>query len=328
MISVNRRKVLQYLSTLPPLSAAAFTAQAQDPFPARPIRIVSTSAAGALLDVASRLYAEPMSRALKQPAIVENMGGGGGLLAVRHVAKSAADGYTLLAAANTITTIPHLNAAAGYSLKEFTAIGEMARSPSLLVVSGESAFKSLGELVAAAKAKPGNVSYASGGVGTTSHLPVELLARQAGVNFTHVPYKGNAAAVPDVVGNRVGFMMGTPTSLAELMKNGALRALAISSETRSPKFPDVPTFKELGLADATFDIWVGLLAPAAIPAPVRARLAEAMDAARKDPVVMARLDAMGQAISEVRTPAQFDAVLRQEDAKYQKLIKDANIVAQ
>ncbi|HSW17716.1 MAG TPA: tripartite tricarboxylate transporter substrate-binding protein, partial [Ramlibacter sp.] len=140
-------------------------------------------------------------------------------------------------------------------------------------------------------------------------------------------YRGVASAVPDVVGNRVGFMMGTPTSLSELMKSGALRALAITSATRSRSFPYIPTFKELGLGDATFDIWVGLMAPAATPKGIRARISDAIEAARRDPQVIARLEGMGQVISDVRTPEQFDAVLKSEDEKYKKLIKDAGIEA-
>ncbi len=323
---MNRRKLLQYLATLAPV-AGVLPAQAQDAFPSKTIRIVVSSAPGALLDVASRLYAERMSAHLKQSVVVENMPGGGALLAVRHVAKSAPDGYTLLAVANTFTTVPSLNPRAGYAVKDFAGVGEMARSPSLLVVSGASSFKSIADIVAAAKKGAGQVNYASGGLGTTSHLPVEVFSRQAGITLTHVPYKGNALAVPDVAANRVGFMMGTPTSLAELMKSGALRALAVTSETRSPRFPDVPTFKELGYPEVSFDIWVGLLAPVAIAKAVRTRLGDAIEFARKDPSLIARLDTMGQVISAVRTPEQFDHVLHQEEEKYRKIIKDANIVA-
>ncbi len=326
---MDRRKLLQYLASLAPAIPAAglLPAHAQDAFPSKPVRIIVTSSPGALLDAASRLYADRMAAALKQPVIVENMTGAGGLLAVRHVAKAPADGYTLLAAANTIATLPYLNTSAGYSIKEFSAVGEMARSPSLLVVGAASPFTSLADIVAAARKNPGQLTYASGGIGTTSHLPVELFARQAGIKLTHVPYKGNAVAVPDTAANRVGFLMGTPTSLVELMKSGQLRALAITSEKRSPKFPDIPTFKESGFDEATFDIWVSLLAPLATPKAVRMKISDAMEAARNDPNIIARLEGMGQVISDVRTPDQFDAVLRSEDEKYRKLIKDANIVA-
>lgn len=324
---MKRRELIQYLASLTP-AASLLPAHAQEAFPSRPIRIISTSAPGALLDAACRLYAERMSAHLKQPVVVENVTGAGGLLAVRQVAKAVPDGYTLLGAANTISTVPHLNSKAGYSIKDFSGIGEMARSPSLLVVSATSPFKSLADIVSAARKSPGQVSYASGGIGTTSHIPVEVLAREAGIKLIHVPYKGNAVAVPDVVSNQVGFMMASPTSLVELMKSGRLRGLAIASDSRSTKFPDLPTFKELGYPEVTFEIWVGLMAPASIPKDVRARLGDAIEAARKDATVIARLEALGQEISNVRTPEQFDAVLRQENERYGKLIKQAGIVVE
>jgi tripartite-type tricarboxylate transporter receptor subunit TctC len=326
---MNKRIFLQYIATLAS-SATVLSASAQDaPYPVKPIRIIAGSAPGALLDAASRAYAERMSAYLKQPILVENMAGASSILAARYVAKASADGYTLLAGANTIVTTPHLNKKAGYDwAKDFTAIGEMTRSPALLVTSSASPIKSLAQLVAAAKQNGRAIAYASGGQGTTSHLPVELFARQAGITFTHIPYKGNAVAVPDVVSGRVTFMMGAANSFAGLLKSGALRALAISSDARSPAFPDVPTFKELGYPGATYDIWVGLLAPAAMPKAIRARLADAMEAARGDQGLRQRLQGLGQEISSVRTPDQFEAFLHQEEDKYRKLIVEAKIVAE
>jgi tripartite-type tricarboxylate transporter receptor subunit TctC len=320
---MNRRTLLRFLAgssvaTLP-------LARAQDTFPDRPIRIMVASSPGALVDQASRLYAERMSHFLKQPVVVENVAGASSLVAARQLFKSPADGYTLMTSANTIVTVPLLNRNAGYAVKDFTAVGELARSPSVLVVGGSSPFKSLPELVAAARRNPRRLSYASGGVGTTGHLPVEIFARQAGIELTHAPYKGISAAIPDIVANRVSFAMGTPTSTVELMKSGALRPLAISSEARSPRFPSVPTFKELGYPEATFEIWIGMVGPTGIPAPVRARLAQALEAARSDRDIVARLEAAGQDISRVRTPEQFEALLRAEEDKFRRVIKDANI---
>lgn len=308
--------------------ALASGASAQQPaFPAKPIRVIVGSAAGALSDQAARMYAERMAAHLKQPIVVENVAGASSLLATRQVARAAPDGYTLLSAANTIVTVPHLNRNAGYAMKDLAGVGEMVRSPGVLVVSGSSSFKSLADIVAAARKEPGKVSYGSGGLGTTSHLPVELFARQARIELIHVPYKGVALAVPDATANRVGFIMGTATSTAELTKSGALRALAISSESRSPKFPDLPTFKELGYPDATFEIWIGLLAPAGTPVAIRNRLNEAMDVARSDAEIIKRLDAVGQVISDVRTPEKFDAVLRADEEKLARLIRDIKLTA-
>ena len=324
---MKRRQILQYLAALTP-GAALFDAAAQEAaYPVKPIRLIVASAPGALLDTASRLYADRMSVSLKQQLVVENIAGAGSMLAARQLVRAAPDGYTVMAAANTIVTIPHIVKNPGFATKDLTPVGEMARSPSLLVVPGASEFRSLADLVAAAKKGPGRVDYASGGVGTTSHLPVEMFARQAGIVLSHIPYKGVAPAVPDLVSGRVGFMMSTPTSVEELMKTGALRALAITSDTRSPKYPDVPTFKELGYPGATFDIWVGLLAPAGLPNAIKAKLAEAMELARADQTLARHLAATGQVISDVRTPDQFAKLLRDEEQRYRQLVKDANITA-
>jgi tripartite-type tricarboxylate transporter receptor subunit TctC len=319
---ISRTAVLS--AGLPLLAAAAEDA----PFPTKPIRILVGTAPGALADQCARLFGERMSALLKQPVLVDNVTGAATLLASRQTAKANPDGYTLHVNANTLVTVPLVNPKAGYSMKEFTGIGELARSPSLLVVPTGSPYRTLADLVAAAKANPAGVSYASGGVGTTSHLPVELFAKHAGIKLTHLPYKGVAAAIPDVVGGRVNFMMATSTSTGELLKSGALRALAITSEARSSKFPGVPTFKESGYPDASFVIWIGMVAPAGIPSLVRAKLAQALQAARTDPQVVARLEAAGQEVSELKTPGQFDAVLRQEEARFGKLIKEANITAE
>ncbi|AGW90187.1 tripartite tricarboxylate transporter substrate binding protein [Cupriavidus sp. DF5525] len=295
-------------------------------YPAKPIRLVVSSVAGALLDSASRLYADRMSQYLKQPVVVENMPGASSMLGARYVARAAADGYTLLAFANTVVTMPHLVKGAGYDFdKDFIAVGEMARSPGLLVVGGRSPFRTLADLVKAAKSKPGEVTFGSAGQGSTSHLPVELFVKSAGIRLTHVPYKGVAAVVPDVISGRVTCMMGTGTSLVGSIQAGSLRALAISSDTRSAKFPNVPTFNELGYPEATYSIFVGLAAPAGIPETVRARLADAMEAARSDETLRARLAALDQEISEVRTPAKFQEFLLAEERRTIKLIKDANI---
>lgn len=309
------------------LAVMACVASAQSaPYPTRPVRIIVSSAAGALLDSSARLYADRMSRYLKQPVVVENMPGASSMLGARYVARSAADGYTLLAFANTVVTMPQLLKGAGYDFgKDFVAVGEMARSPALLVVGGASPFKTLPDLVGAAKKSPGEVTFGSGGQGSTSHLPVELFIKGAGIRLTHIPYKGVAAVVPDVISGRVNCMMGTPTSLYGSIQAGSLRALAISSESRSPKFPNVPTFKELGYPDASYSVFVGLAAPAGIPKAVQAKLAEAMEAARSDQALQARLAALDQEVSEVRTPEGFHAFLLAEERRTVKLIKEANI---
>ena len=325
---MNRRRLIRYVFALAPVFLES-SAQAQDAaFPTKPIRIIAGSTPGTLVDVAARLYAGKMSVYLKQPVVVENVAGASALLATRQVLNSPPDGYTLLVSANTMVITPHINPKAGYAVKDFSAIGEMARSPVLLVTSGSSVYKNLQGLLAAAAKKPGSISYGSSGIGTTNHLAVELLAKQAGVKFTHVPYKGISAAVPDVSAGRVDFLMGTSTSLAELMKSGALRALAISSEKRSPQFRSIPTLNELGYPNATFEIWVGAVAPVGIPKVARDRLGLAMEAARADQGLVHQLELAGQEISAVRTPDQFEAVLRKDEERFRTLVKETGIVSE
>lgn len=326
---MTRRAMIKCIAGLA-LSAAVSNAGAQPTaFPSKPVRIIAGSAPGALLDVAARLYADRMSQFLKQPVLVENMSGASSTVATRFVARAPADGYTLLGGANTIVTIPHLVKDAGYdTTRDFVGVGEMVRSPGILVVGGSSPYKSVADLVAAAKKSPDAIPYGSGGQGTTSHLPMEMFLRQAGIRMIHVPYKGVAPAVPDVISGRVAGLMGTATSFIGSMKAGQLRAIAITSDNRSPKFPDVPTFKELGYPGATFSIFVGLMAPAAIPQSARARLGDSMEAARADRAMRERLEAIDQEISDVRSPEQFHAFLIEEEAKYAKLIKEANIKAE
>jgi len=306
------------------LSAVA----AESSFPSKPLRLIHGSVPGTLVDTAARLYAERMSAYFKQPVVVEPISGATTVIAIRNAIKAPADGHTLLVGATTLVVLPHTHARAGYATRDFTPIGEMVRSPLVLVTSGSSPYTSLSELIAAAKKSPERITYASGGVGTTNHLAAALLTRQAGVKLTHVPYKAIGAAVPDVTAGRVDFLMSAPNSVAELMKSGMLRALAISSEKRSPAFPQFPTFREAGYPDATYEIWIGAVGPAGIPAPVRARLGEAMEAARNDPSLVKRVEALGQTISAVRTPAQFEAVMRADEEKLRTLVKEMNIVAE
>lgn len=323
---MDRRHLLRCLAAA--TATPWMSTHAQDAgFPSRPIRILVAAAPGALTDHATRLYAEKMATVLRQPVVVENVVGAGSVIAVRQLIKSAPDGYTLLTGANTLVTQPHLSPRTGYALKDLTGVGEMVRSPSLLVVGSGSKYRRVADIVADARERPGQVTYASGGIATTSHLPVELLARQAKIKLTHVPYKGNTVAIPDLVAGRADFMMGTPTGFVELMKAGQLRALAITAEKRSPKFPDVPTLKELGYPDATYEIWIGMLGPAGMPKPVLDKLSEAMEFARNHPDVVRQLDVAGQVISDVRTPAQFASVLRADDVRFKSLITELGIVA-
>lgn len=196
---MKRRDMVYGMTALGTSLAAALPmppAHAQESFPSRPIRVLVASAPGALTDHVTRLYADKMSGVLRQPVVVENVAGAGSIIAVRQLIKAPPDGYLLLTGANTLVTQPHLNPKSGYALKDFTPVGEMVRSALMLVVGGGSKYRRMADVITDARARPKAVAYASGGIGTTSHLPVEMLARQAQVTFTHVPYKGNSAAIP------------------------------------------------------------------------------------------------------------------------------------
>ncbi|AGW90185.1 tripartite tricarboxylate transporter substrate binding protein [Cupriavidus sp. DF5525] len=317
----NRRHFLRDLSGCM-LAAAAFAAQAQNgAFPAKPIRLIVSTSAGGMTDMLARLYADSLSRTLKQPVVVENMPGASTMLASRYVARQAADGYTLLVAANTIATLPQVEKNAGYAMKDFTGIGELARSPSLLVVGGSSKMRTIPELVAAARKNPGAITYAYTGRGTTSHMTAELFAQDAGVSFNGIAYKGISLAVPDVLAGRVEFLMGPSTATEELIRSGRMRALAITSGSRSSAFPEVPTFKELGYPDATYYLFFGIFAPAGIPDGVRKTVADGIELAKKDAKFIARLQHMGMEVSNVRTPQQFNAFVQDEEAKSVSLLK-------
>ena len=324
---MKRRSFLIGVASIAGSSAGlSHWASANVPYPDKLIKIIVGSEPGALLDIASRLYAEKLSVILKQQVVVENLPGGSSMIATRKVVKAPHDGYLLLAAANTVVTMPHFVKNAGYSMsKDLMGIGEMSRAPGLLVVGAQSPFNTLDDLVQAARAKPGVLTFGSGGQGTTSHLPVEMFMQEAKIKLTHVPYKGVAAVLLDLIPGRVDCMLGTSTSLQSALASGQLRALAITSGQRNKTFPDVPTFAELGYPGATYNIFVGLLAGSGTPAATVKVLGDAMNQVRHDPDVLARLKKMGQEISSLDEPSQFNRFLLQEESKYATLIKQAGL---
>lgn len=322
---MQRRTILRASAAAIGAAAIHGTAHAQDAFPSKPIRFIIPSAAGGLSDVVARAYAERMSKTLKQQIVIENQPGAGTLLAVRNVLKAPADGHTLCVSANTLVTLPYVDSSAGYNPSDFTGVSYLAKSPMALCVGTDAPFKTLNDLIVAAKKAPGSITYASVGLGTTSHLPVELFAQSAGLKFEMIPYKGIPLAIPDVVAGRVNMMIGTAPSVGELIKAGKMRALAVTSEKRSPSFPNVPTFAELGHEESTYELFLGLVGAAKLPPAVRKALADAAEDAKRDPELRARLDAQGQEMPTQATPEDFNKFLVREADKMRKLVKAANI---
>ena len=306
-------------------SQAAFAA---DAFPSRPVRILVNTAPGGLTDITTRLIAQQMGDTLKQSVIVENRAGGDGLIGIRAVKAAPADGYTLLATAGTIALQMAVRAEPGYDLiKDFTGIGLMGRSPYLMVVAPTSSYKTLGEYVAAAKATPAKVTYASAGVGTAVHLATEQYMHQMGIKLMHVPYKGNGAAMPDVMAGRVEMILEAYGSSSGKIKGGQLRALGVTSSSRISALPDVPTFAESGAPGYSYYTWLCIVAPAGTPKDVVAKLSDALRAATSSQAIKDRYRDDGMEAMNM-TPDEFNRFLAREVTQAQKAVTEYGVQKQ
>ena len=309
------------------LAASALAVHAADAFPTKPIRLIVYVGPGTLVDVTARLVAERMSEKLGQPVVVENMAGAAGLLGIRHVRNAPADGYTVLAGTNTIAMAPVLTEAPGYELKDFTAVGGMNRAPLVMVGPVNQPSTNLAALIANAKSKPEAMSFASGGVGTTTFLAGSMFLHQAGIKMLHVPYKGTGAAMPDVIGGRLNMMFDAESSTAPHIREGKLRAFGVSSSTRTKNLPDVPTLAEQGLTGFDFSIYNILLVRSDTPRDVVQRLTEALDAAVRSDAIQSRFRRDG---SEpfVIAPAELNDFLRKDQVRIQKVASDMGMEKQ
>ena len=295
-------------------------------YPAKPVRIVVPLVPGGNLDIVTRAVAQRLSEGLGQQVIVENRPGASSLVGTQFVAKSAPDGYTLLSMANTFAVVPSLVASAGYDpLKDFTAISQTCLVPQVFVVNPSLPARSLKELIALARSRPGEITYGTSGTGGTGHMATELLARQAGIKLLHVPYKGNAQALVDVMGGQVMLMPDQVSTSVAHVKAGKLRALAVTSLKRSPLFPDVPTVDEAGVRgyeDITFN---GLVAPAGTPREVLARLNAEIGKAVATPELRGRFIQQGVELTASASPDAFMEYIRAEFVKKAKLAREAGI---
>lgn len=293
-----------------------------DSYPNRPIRIIVHSSAGALLDVTTRVVAQEMAKDLGQPILIENRPGADGMLGIRAVKAAPADGYTLLAAANTVAQLPAFKKDPKYDLeKDFTGIGMMNRAPFLFVGAPSQPSKTLAELIGNAKAQPDQLVMAHAGKGTSVHMAAALFFHQTGTKFLDVPYKGAAAALPDVVGGRANVMFDGANSSGPLVKEGKLRAYGITSAARSPAFPDIPTLAEQGLPNYSFYVYLGLLAPANVPKDVVPRLAKALRAALASDSVKERFRSDSAEAGRM-SPEEFTKFLKEDAARTQKVAAD------
>ncbi len=321
-----RRRWLRALGGVP-LLAGARGARAQGAWPNRPIRLVIPFPAGGATDIVGRVIAMKLAGAIGQQVVVENRPGAGGTIGADAVAKSPADGYTLLLATSSTHSIgPALNPKMPYdAFRDFTPIVNVAEAPSVLVVGASFPAKDARQLVAMLKANPGKYNFGSSGIGTYPHLAAEMFKwRAGGLYVVHIPYRGTGLVIPDLVAGQIAFLMDSIVSAQPHIRDGKVRALAVSGTKRSTSLPDVPTFDELGISGMAISNWFGLFGPAGLPADVVQRLNGEMNAVVRSPDVIDRFEKAG---AEARggTPAQFARTIRDEHESWKAVIARANI---
>ncbi|MFC4435828.1 tripartite tricarboxylate transporter substrate binding protein [Cupriavidus respiraculi] len=295
-------------------------------WPERPIRLIVPFSAGGVVDLVARTTGEKMAASLKQPVIVENKTGAGGSIGTDIVGKSAPDGYTVLAVSPSHAVGPLLNQSISWNAeRDFRAIGGFGMIPNAIVVPASSPYKTLRELIEAARRQPDSITYASAGIGTSNHLSAELLAQMAGVRITHVPYKGQPEALSDVLGARVSMMALTVAIAQQQVKSGKLRALAVTSAKRSATMPEVPTVAEAaGLAGYEVGAWFGMVVPAKTPDAVVRKLSDAAARAVAQPETVARLTELGMDVAP-QSAAAFDRYVGAETRKWARVLKAAGV---
>jgi tripartite-type tricarboxylate transporter receptor subunit TctC len=305
------------------LVTAAF---AQGDYPSRPIRYIVPFPPGGGTDILSRLVANKLTESLGWQIVVDNRSGAGGNIGLDAGAKATPDGYTMVMGQTSNLTInPSLYGKLPYdSLRDFTPVSVVASSPIAFMVSAKAPFKTIGDLIAAAKAKPGELTFSTTGNGTVGHLTGELLQRTAGVKLVHVPYKGSAQAFPDLLGGRINVFQASLETAMPQMKAGAIRTLAVTSAQRVPAVPDIPTVAESGYPGFETTTWYGILVPKGTPQPIVARLGTEVTKVLESADVRQRMAANGGATIKPG-PAAFDALIRSELAKWSRVIKEAGV---
>jgi tripartite-type tricarboxylate transporter receptor subunit TctC len=312
------------------LALACTQASAQAPtapWPSKPIKFILPFPPGGGTDILGRILAEKLTANLGEPVVIENRGGAGGNVGAEAAAKSPPDGYTIVLVAPSLAISPSLYAKLNYDpVRDLTPVALVGTVPNVLVTNPSVPAKTLAEFIALARAKPGGMNFGSGGNGTSNHLAGELFNIQAGVKLVHVPYKGVNLAMNDVLAGQIQLVViGIPAALP-FIQAGRLRALAVIAPQRSPALPDVPTAAEAGLAGYDVTTWYGVLAPAGTPRPIVERLNAEIVRAVHSPDVQERLAATGTE-PRTSTPEEFGGYIRQEMAKWGKVVREAGLRA-
>jgi len=324
LVPNTRRRT--FLTALAALSLAVFSAGvAMAVYPERIVRIVVPFAPGGGTDVVARTLAQDMAKDLGVTVMIENKPGAGTIIGTQAVATSAPDGYTLLMGTFSHAVNPSLNAKLPYDPhRDFAPVALIACSFNVVVVSPKSPIKSIADLIAAAKASPGRLSYGTFGIGTSAHLAGELFKDMAKVDLTTVPYKGAAPAITDLLGGQIDVMFTTVASSASLVESGQLRAIAVTSAQRSPAFPQLPTVAEAGVPGYAAESWYGLFAPAGTPAGVIDRLNQSAASAVQSEAFK-RLGVNEGLVMIARPPEELDRYVRDEEERWRRVIRDAGI---
>jgi tripartite-type tricarboxylate transporter receptor subunit TctC len=326
-----RRRAPRFALALPALFALtllAFTpaARAQQSYPAKPVHVLVPFAPGGAVDIVARTLADELGKRWPVPVIVDNRPGAGGTLAADAIAKAAPDGYSLAVVASGHPIAPFLYRKLPYDVfKDFTPVTLLGSAPNLALVRGDSTIRSVADLVAAARAKPGGLSYGHSGNGTSAHLAAELFKAMAKVDIVSIPYKGGVPALNDLIGGHIPLGFNNLPEAVAMIRSGTVRALAVTTAQRSPLVPDVPTFDESGVTGYDTGVWWALLAPAGLPDEVKAKINRDAVDAMKAPAVRDRFNTLG-AVPASSTPEEIAALIRADYDKWGPVIKAAGIV--
>jgi tripartite-type tricarboxylate transporter receptor subunit TctC len=306
--------------------AASVAAQAPA-YPTKPVHMVVPFSAGSATDIIARAIGVKLAASLGQPVVVDNRPGAGGTIGAGSVAAAPPDGYTLLVTSSGHTVNPHIYASLSYdTLRDFAGVSTLANLPNVLIVAPGKGIRSVAQLIAVAKAKPGQLNYASAGNGSATHMNAEKFRVAAGIDTVHIPFKGTPEGITEVIAGRVDYFFAPLVSALPLIRDGKVVAIAVGSAKRSSVLPDVPTTLEAGVPGSDYNFWIGMLAPAKTPKDIINRLHQEVLKALQSPEVRERLLALGAEPMSM-SPEQFDAYIRDEYAANGRIVKAAGIKA-
>ena len=307
------------------MALASLGLHAQTAWPTKPVKIIVPFPAGGPTDVMTRSLADKLSTALGQPVIIDNKPGAGGTIGSDVVAKSAPDGYTLLMATGSTHSVgPYLGKVPYDPQKDFTPVIYVGTATNILLVSPKLGVSNVRELIALAKQKPGELNYATSGIGSVAHLTSEMFASMAGIKLTHVPYKGTQQSIADIASGQVAMLFDNVLTAKPHVDSGRLKGIAISSSKRSELVPDIPTVAESGLPGFESNNWFGIFGPANLPKPIVERLNAEVNRIVKDPAIRERFHTLGFETTG-GSPQDLDNIMKSEAQKWSKVIRDANV---